>query len=133
MTERGRKLRRIVAVQQKLHRLEEYRLADLRRRSDELRRDEESLVAALNDDQAFAGLFVDAMASHLGRLGREAVRVADAEEKQSARVRDAALRLKRTERFTRRAATDERREDEKHALKELLERLPVGRGDASLV
>jgi hypothetical protein len=133
MTQRVRKLRRIVAVQEKLHRLEEFRLAELRRQSDDLRRDEESLVAALNDDETFAGLFVDAMASQLKRLARESVRVAAAEARQSARVQDAALRLKRTERFTRRAGTEERRTDEKQAFRELLDGLPGAPRDASLV
>lgn len=121
MTSRLAKLRRIVSVQEKLHRLATYRLAELERQSAALRQDQESLVVALNDHEAFAGLFVDAMASQLKRLAREAERVDRAQAVETERVREAALKLKRTERYTGNVGKEHRRSAEKRGFQELLD------------
>ena len=133
MAARLAKLKRIVAVQDKLHQLEEFRLAALARRSAELREDETSLLAALNDSDTFAGLFVDAMASQLKRIAGEAIRVDASQLEQGERVRAAALRLKRTERFAAKTEREERAAYEKQVFQELLDALRGGTGDASPV
>jgi rubrerythrin len=133
MASRLAKLRRIVAVQEKLHRMEEFRLAALERRAVELREDEASVVASLNDSETFAGLFVDAMANQLRRIARETTRVSASQAEQGVRVREAALRLKRTERFTDKTARAERHAEEKRVFQELLDALRGGTGDASPV
>jgi hypothetical protein len=133
MASRLAKLKRIVAVQDKLHQLEEFRLATLERRSAELREDEASLLAAFNGNEAFAGLFVDAMASQLRRIAGEAIRVEASQAEQGDRVREAALRLKRTERFTDKTEREERQAQEKQVFQELLDALRGGIGDASPV
>jgi len=133
MAARLAKLRRIVAVQEKLHRMEEFRLAALERRAVELREDEASVVASLNDSETFAGLFVDAMANQLRRIARESTQVSASQVEQGERVREAALRLKRTERFTDKTARAERQAHEKRVFQELLDALRVPRDDASPV
>lgn len=131
MADRLAKLRRIAAVQHKLHRIEEFRLAELQRRSAELRADEAALVGTFNDDDTFAGLFVDAMASQLKRIAQEAGRVAVSQARQGDVVRDAALRLKRTERQADRMSREERRAEERQLLRDLIDALGASRDDAS--
>jgi flagellar protein FlgJ len=85
-------------------------------------------VASLNDSETFAGLFVDAMANQLRRIARESTQVSASQVEQGERVREAALRLKRTERFTDKTARAERQAHEKRVFQELLDALRVPRG-----
>lgn len=133
MAARLDKLKRIAAVQAKLHRIEEFRLAEMQRRSAELAREEETLVATFNDDDTFAGVFVAAMARQLRRIAQESTRVETSKATQAGVVRDAALRLKRTERHADRMAQSVRRDDERRLLRELIEALGTPRDDASPV
>lgn len=133
MAARLDKLKRIAAVQAKLHRIEEFRLAEMQRRSAELAREEETLVATFNDDDTFAGVFVAAMARQLRRIAQESSRVETSKATQADVVRDAALRLKRTERHADRMAQSVRRDDERRLLRELIEALGTPRDDASPV
>ena len=133
MVARLDKLKRIAAVQAKLHRIEEFRLAEIQRRSAELAREEETLVATFNDDDTFAGVFVAAMARQLRRIAQESTRVETSKATQAGVVRDAALRLKRTERHADRMAQSVRRDDERRLLRELIEALGTPRDDASPV
>ena len=131
MASRLAKLRRIAAVQEKLHRIEEFRLAELERRAAALRDDETALVETFNGDDTFAGLFVDAMASQLKRIAQESTRVAASQARQGDVVKDAALRLKRTERHAARLSGDERRDEERRLLRELIDALGAAQSDAS--
>ena len=85
------------------------------------------------DSDTFAGLFVDAMASQLKRIAGEAIRVDASQLEQGERVRAAALRLKRTERFAAKTEREERAAYEKQVFQELLDALRGGTGDASPV
>ena len=52
-----------------MHRLAEWKLAELDREKAELAAGQEQLVGALNDDSALQGLFVEAMARRLSGAG----------------------------------------------------------------
>jgi hypothetical protein len=132
MRKRLKKIERIVKVQEKLHQAAEWKLAGLNREQAELAASRRSLVEALNEDDAFHGLFVDAMARRLHLLAREADRVREAQTAQTAVVREEALRLKRTERLSDKVGREERRSAERREFQALLDGL-AKRGDASSV
>jgi uncharacterized coiled-coil protein SlyX len=130
VADRLRKARRIMAVQAQLHRLAEWRLAALVREEGELDASQQQLIGTLNEDAALHGLFVDAMARRLRALARETDRVKAAQEEQSRRLLEEAMRLKRAERMADRIGKEERRAGEKRDLQRLLE--GIVKGDASL-
>jgi hypothetical protein len=132
MRKRLKKMERLVKVQEKLHQAAEWKLAELAREQAELTASRRSLVEALNEDDAFHGLFVDAMARRLRLLSRESDRVREAETRQSAVVREEAMRLKRSERLSDKLGREQRRALEKRDFQELLEAL-ARKGDASPV
>jgi hypothetical protein len=89
------------------------------------------IVDALNADDAFHGLFVDAMAGRLNRLAVESEKVTRAEIAQEKRVREEAQRLKRAERMSGRLDLVARRNLEKLGFRDLLEGIGHDK-DASL-
>jgi hypothetical protein len=131
MEDRLRKMKRIQEVQTRLHQVAEQNLIRLQREQAELKQAQVDIVEALNTDDAFHGLFVDAMAGRLNRLAIETEKVKRAEVAQQKRVREEALRLKRAERMAGRLDLVARRNLEKRGFRELLE--GIGRdNDASL-
>ncbi len=102
MTDRLKKIERLLALQQQLHRLAEWKLAALDRKKAELASEQESLFGALNDDEPLQGLFVEAMARRLNALARETDKVNRARECASRRLAQEGLTLKRAERMTER-------------------------------
>jgi hypothetical protein len=131
MDDRLRKMKRIQEVQTRLHQVAEQNLIRLQRERAELKQAQVDIVEALNADDAFHGLFVDAMAGRLNRLAIESEKVTRAEIAQERRVREEALRLKRAERMAGRLDLVARRNLEKLGFRDLLE--GIGRDkDASL-
>ena len=131
MEDRLRKMKRIQDVQTRLHQLAEQKLVRLQREQQELKQAQVDIVEALNNDDAFHGLFVDAMAGRLNRLAAESEKVYRAERMQEKRVREEALRLKRAERMAGRLDVAARRNLEKRGFRDLLD--GIGRSkDASL-
>jgi hypothetical protein len=104
MNRRLRKIERLLALQEQLHRLAEWKLAALDRKKAELASDQASLVGALNRDDPLHGVFIEAMARRLNALAREADRVNRARAAASRRLTEEGLTLKRAERMTVRAA-----------------------------
>ena len=131
MDHRLKKIERILAVQERLHQLAEWKLARLDREGAELKSGQESLVDALNKDETFHGLFVDAMARRLNALAKESERVSRAREAQSRRLSEEGLRLRRTERITERVRREYLKSLGKRGFEELLD-LIAGKDDASL-
>jgi hypothetical protein len=123
MGTQGRKIHRILAVQQQMHRIEEWKLADLRRRLEQLAADQKDLIGALNEDDALQGLFIDSMARRLQTLSEEASKTGQQTDVQAARLLDQAGRLICAERLADAADLQELRADEKKGLAEAIERL----------
>lgn len=132
MGDRLDKVRRIKRLQGDLHKLAEWRLAQLAQRERGLAEQQEALVASLNDEDQLHGLFVAAMARRLKTLAGETERVRAMIEAQSGRVLDEAKRLKRADLMAGRVDSDDRREAEKRELLHLIEALAGRRRDASL-
>jgi hypothetical protein len=119
--------RRILALQEQLHRLEHWRLVGLQRRAAELDRE---MIAALNDDDALAGLFLDATARRLVAIARDSDEVARQEQLQGERLAEQAMQVACAERFEERVGEAVRRESEKKTLGEVID-AAVGRAHAS--
>jgi len=126
MSEHKRKVYRMLAVQQQLHRIEEWRLAELRARLEELTSDQKALIAALNEDDALQGLFIDSMARRLRSLFEAASATSKDTQLQAVKLLEQASRLICAERLARSADLQDQRASEKRDLAEAIERL----GDA---
>jgi hypothetical protein len=122
---------RLAAVQKQMSRVEEWRRLGLAHRQRDLERERIEIVAALNDDGALQGLFVDSMARRLTRLGAEQQRVASAHDVQERVVREQTVREKCAERLLDRQLDAAAREEEKRALDQIVDQVaarPQGSG-----
>ena len=126
MNERAQKAHRILDVQRQMHRIEEWRMSDLRRRLDELEAEQRSVIGALNDDDALQGLFIDTMARRLRALAEEATRVGRERDAQAARLAEHAGRVACAERLCAGLDLEDARAAEKTQLLDSIDR-HVGR------
>lgn len=131
MDRRLKKMGRILKVRERLHQLEEMRLVNLDRERAELKRGQEVLVAALNQDEPLHGLFVEAMARRLNALARETDRVNRALDAQTKRLFEEGLSLRRTERMTDKVRRDYLKGAWKRGFEDLLQTI-ADKDDASL-
>ncbi|GGF47954.1 hypothetical protein GCM10007301_04080 [Azorhizobium oxalatiphilum] len=120
MKDRLRKARRIVAVQEQVHRQAEWRLADIHRQKVENERLRDELITTLNGD-TFGPLLVEVVAKRLKAVAAESQRIAAEQERQDARVREEALRLKRAERMKENVNRDVERHQEQLMVAGILE------------
>ena len=131
MERRLKKIERIRAVQEKMHRLAEAKLAALDRERQENASNQETLVSAFNRDDPLHGAFVEAMARRLAILAREAATLQAAREAQNRALTEAGLKLRRTEKMNDRVRRQVRAELGKRTFSDLLDVL-AKTDDASL-
>src|SRR5688572_10413862 len=110
------KIHRILDVQRQLHRIEEWRLADLERALQELAATEQALIHALNEDDALQGLFIDATARRLASIAEEAARVGEEKAAQEQRLLEEAARKVCAERLAHAAGCEAAQTADKRAL-----------------
>ncbi|WP_051357063.1 hypothetical protein [Azorhizobium doebereinerae] len=120
MKDRLKKARRIVAVQEQMHRQAEWRLAEIGRAKAETERVSAELITTLNGD-TFGPLLVEVVAKRLKVVAAETERLAAEQGRQSVRVRDEALRLKRAERMKEGVSRDHDRHQEQKMVAGILE------------
>jgi hypothetical protein len=113
--------RRVLEAFQQLHRIEQWKMADLERRLADLERMQMDLISALNDTNALHGLFIDATARRLSSTAEEAERVAREKEIQALKLKEHATRVKITERLTRARELEAMREKEAKDLMDVVE------------
>jgi hypothetical protein len=123
MDRRWKKIERVKAVQERLHQMAEWKLAQLDREKAELAAGQKALIEALNQDDHLQGLFVEAMAKRLNALARETDRVNRARIAQNQRLVEEGLRLKRTERMSTAARRQYQEALKKHGFENLLQLL----------
>jgi hypothetical protein len=123
MGTRAQRTHRVLALQEQLHRVERWKLLDLQRRAAELDALRRELIAALNDNDALQGLFLDATARRLMSIAQEADDVGRKEQLQLARVGEHAMRLACAERLSETVDKEAARASEKRALLEVIDRL----------
>lgn len=125
LNRRLNKIERILAVQEKLHRLAEWKLAKIEEKQAGLISERKSLVDALNGNDLLQSLFVEAMAKRLAVLARETDRVSREREEQVRQLFAEALRLGRTERVTEKLRRQHAEDLWKRSFRDILE--SVGR------
>jgi hypothetical protein len=121
------KARRILAALEQLHRVEQWKMADLEQRLAELEQAQVELIGALNDSNALHGLFIDATARRLSTTAEEAERVARAKEVQALKLKEHAARVKMSERLTLDREQDAVREREAKELMDIVEQTVNGK------
>ena len=131
MRNRLKKVERVLAVQEQLHRLGQWKMAALDREKAEIADGQVDLLSALNADNQLHGLFVEAMTRRLKALAREAERLERARRVMEEQLSEQALKLKRTERMTDRVRREDQLGRDKRLFQDLLETLAKTR-DASL-
>jgi hypothetical protein len=123
MQKRAAKAKRILAAQQKLHRMEQWKLAELQQQLAALKAAQIELIDALNGENALHGLFIDTTARRLGTLAEQEQNVAHAAHEQSLRTKEHAARERVSERFAQATVQDLERELERKELVETIEQL----------
>jgi hypothetical protein len=121
MRARAAKSKRILAAQQQLLRIEQWKMAELQRRLAELTSAQLELIAALNDSSALHGLFIDTTARRLSSLAEEAERVARTKNVQSLKVNEHEGRVRVSARLERSVGQELERELERKELLEVIE------------
>lgn len=125
------KIHRILDVQQQLHRIEEWRLADLDRTLLALAASEQELIRALNEDDASQGLFIDAMARRLASIAEQAARVGEEKTAQEQRLLEHAARKLCAERLAQAVDREVAQAADKRTLLDAIERFIAPAAQAS--
>jgi hypothetical protein len=131
MRSRLKKIERVLAVQEQLHRLAQWKMAALEREKTANADGQVDLISALNADNQLHGLFVEAMTRRLAALAREAERLERARGVMEKELSEEGLKLKRTEKMTVRVRREHQLGRDKRLFQDLLETLAKAR-DASL-
>jgi hypothetical protein len=131
MRDRLKKIERVLAVQEQLHRLAQWKMAALEREKTANADGQVDLISALNADNQLHGLFVEAMTRRLAALAREAERLERARGVMEKELSEEGLKLKRTEKMTVRVRREHQLGRDKRLFQDLLETLAKAR-DASL-
>lgn len=121
MQDRVRKSRRILAAQQQLLRIEQWKLAEIERELSDLTSAQVEIIGALNDSDALHGLFIDTRARRLSTLAEEAERVARRKNDQSLTMGVHAARVHVAERLAHSVLQDAEREEERKELLDIIE------------
>jgi hypothetical protein len=125
------KIHRILGVQQQLHRIEEWRLADLDRTLLALAASERDLIRALNEDEALQGLFIDATARRLASIAEQAARVGKEKTAQEQRLLEHAARKVCAERLVQAVDREVAQAADKRNLLDAIERFIAPAAQAS--
>lgn len=121
MNDRVRKSRRILSARQQLHRIEQWKLAQLQARVAELETEQVELIGALNDTNALHGLFIDTMARRLGTLAEEAGKVTIEKDAQAAQLAEHAVGVKLAEQLAKTVAQEAQSEEERKRLLDVID------------
>lgn len=131
MTDRLRAVQRLLGVRNQLKRVAEWKLAGLNGQVSALGEAQREVIGALNAGHDLHGLFVGAMARHLGVLGKRSEEASAAAARQAQELRERTGQAKCAERLARKVELDGRREQEKAVLGEVIDQL-ARPGGASL-
>jgi len=131
MQTRLRSLQRILAVQEDLKRLAEWKLALLHRKEIDLQKDQERLVAFLDENHSFSPSYAKMLAGRLRTLSVQRETTAAERKQQTERVLEQARRVGQAERMIDTTTELLRRADERKDLADTIE-AAVNRKPASL-
>lgn len=121
--DRRQRMQRLLKVQEQLHRIEEWRLAEAQQEHDGIVRDQEELIQSLNADAGLQGLFVDAAARRLRTLAARELESGQVKDAQAQRVLAEGARRGVAERLFAAATREARRAEEESQLQDATERV----------
>lgn len=121
MDNRVRKSRRILSARQQLHRIEQWKLAQLQARVAELETEQIELIGALNDTNALHGLFIDTMARRLGSLAEETGKVTIEKDAKASELAEHAVGVKLAEQLAKAVAQEVHSEEERKRLLDVID------------
>lgn len=116
MQKRDRKIRRIAAVQSRLHRIAEWNLMECQARETELQDKQRRLIEAFNDESKLPDLLVQTAGKSLRAASVEQGAVAKVRERLAENARTEGRKLKHVEHLVHLAAGRATKEDEKRML-----------------
>lgn len=131
MDKRLRKTKRILRVQEQLHRITEWKIVSLQRQAAELEQAREEIIKTFNENDPLHGLFVEAASRRLQSLAGQASQVRQEQDRQKDIALEQAMKVKRSERMIGTLTAERRRELEKKDLLALLDGI-ASKSDASL-
>jgi hypothetical protein len=121
MQSRERKIRRIAAVQAKLHRIAEWQLMECQAREHELQERQRRIIEGFNDDNRLPELAAQTASQNLRAASVEQGVLARTKERLTAHALAEARKLKQVLRIARTAAGRAFREQEKRTLEDVTE------------
>ena len=128
---RASRSRNILAVQRQLQRVEEQRLAEIKRRANSLAELETELIELLNTEDTMRGLLTFTGVRRLSMVQSEMARVEENKQVQSERLITHTSRMKLAEKLNAEAEADVRKERDQQDLSEAIERF-LRKDNASL-
>ena len=122
MPKRDRKIRRIAAVQARLHRIAEWQLLECQLRENQLEEKQRRIIEDFNDERKLPDLAVQTASQSLRAASIEQGAVAKAKDRLVAHARDEGRKLKHALRMVASAAQRTVRHDEKRVLEDEIEK-----------
>jgi hypothetical protein len=121
MRGRSQNAKRMLEVQKHLHSIEELKYLRLKQQIDKCETEQRELTEALSSEDALHGLFLDMSVRRIKALKQEEIRLMPLLQKQARVLVDHGGRIKNTERLVKELEYEERRDEERSDLEEILE------------
>jgi hypothetical protein len=121
MRGRSQNAKRMLEVQKHLHSIEELKYLRLKQQIDKCETEQRELTEALSSEDALHGLFLDMSVRRIQALKQEEIRLMPLLQKQARVLVDHGGRIKNTERLVKELEYEERRDEERSDLEEILE------------
>lgn len=122
MPKRDRKIRRIAAVQARLHRIAEWQLLECQQRENQLEEKQRRIIETFNDERKLPDLAVQTASQSLRAANIEQGVVARVKDRLVAHARDEGRKLKHALRMVASATERAVRHDEKQVLEDEIEK-----------
>lgn len=134
MKQRDRKVRRIAAVQARLHRIAEWQLMECQAKEHELHDRQRRIIERFNDETKLPELVAQSASRNLKAASVEHGVIAKTKERLVARAQEESRKLKQVLRMVHAAAGRAFREDEKRILEDEIDKtVRRSAGEASAV
>jgi hypothetical protein len=121
MRGRSQNAKRMLEVQKHLHSIEELKYLRLKQQIDKCETEQRELTETLSSEDALHGLFLDMSVRRIKALKQEEIRLMPLLQKQASVLVDHGGRIKNTERLVKELEYEERRDEERSDLEEILE------------
>lgn len=121
--DRLQRVRRILAVQEQLHKVEQYRLAEAQQHLAHLVQDQHALISSLNAEDGLQGLFMDATVRRLKSLADQEMTATRSQDDQELRTREVGAKVGVAQRLFDTAFQQARRAEEAGQLADTVERV----------